>query len=186
MIKIKKYLIISAVFFSIYNLGIVLIGLSFSPATSDVVVVLGNEVLANGKPSDRLQARLDSAIDVYNNKLAQYIIVSGGVGKSGYDEARVMASYLVDKKIDTIRVIIDSNGVNTKATAENAAKIMKERKFNSVIIASQYFHLPRCYFAFYKIGISNISAIYPRYFEIMDIFSTFRESIAIIKYLIIL
>ena len=182
----RNILIISAIFLFIYNLAIIVVGLSFKPVTSDVVVVLGNEVLANGKPSERLQARLDSAIEVYNRKMAKYIIVSGGVGKSGYDEAQIMADYLVSKKIDNNIIIIDSNGVNTKATAVNTAKIMKEHKFSSVIIASQYFHLLRCYLAFYKNGISNISATYPKYFEMVDIFSIFRESVAIIKYLIIL
>jgi vancomycin permeability regulator SanA len=46
---------------------------------ADVAVVLGNTVNPDGKPSRRLQARLDKTIELYRVGLFQNTIVSGGV-----------------------------------------------------------------------------------------------------------
>lgn len=156
-----------------------------SPRTSDVAVVLGNEVEISGIPSPRLQARLDNAKELYQQGIVKNIIVSGGVGKSGYNEAVVMSEYLQKNGIAPNNIIQDTQGNNTMATAINAANIVKEHNFKNIVIVSQYFHLPRCLLAFKKAGLENISASYPNYFEIRDIFSTVREAIAIPKYLLV-
>jgi len=117
----------AAVGLLVYLLGAVALaadGLTDSAVASDVVVVLGNKVRADGSPAPRLAARLDAAVAVYEAGLAEHIIVSGGVGRSGYDEATVMAAYLAAAGIDAERIVIDGAGVNTRATAENAAAIM--------------------------------------------------------------
>ena len=41
-------------------------GLLESPANADLAVVLGNEVLPDGRLSARLAARVDRAIELYN------------------------------------------------------------------------------------------------------------------------
>lgn len=188
MLKIKRLkclLAVASVALTIYTISIVPLGLAYSPLPSDVAVVLGNEVEIGGKVSPRLQARLDAAINLYQQNLVNNIIVSGGNGKSGYNEAVVMAEYLKEKGVNDTAIIQDPDGFNTMATAVNTAKIIKERNFKSVVIVSQYFHLPRCVLAFKKAGATNYSATYPNYFEIRDIFSIVREAIAIPKYLLI-
>ena len=101
-------------------------GFTDSAATSDVVV-LGNEVLSDGTPSPRLIARLDAALDVHEAGLADHVIVSGGVGRSGFNEAEVMADYLMAAGLNPNLIVIDDNGVTTRATANNAAAVMSER-----------------------------------------------------------
>mgnify|MGYP001607953743 CR=1 FL=1 len=181
----SKYLFVTTLaIFITYTISIAVIGLTYSPAASDVAVVLGNEVDINGNPSPRLKARLDSAVNLYKNNLTKNIIVSGGVGKSGYNESVVMAKYLQENSISPNNIIEDPQGENTMATAINTTRIIKEHDFKSVTVVSQYFHLPRCILAFNKAGIKNTSATYPNYFEIRDIFSIIRESIAIPKYIL--
>lgn len=185
--KIKRFfrfIINSSIALFFVALVIVVFGLCLSPEKSDIAVVLGNEVTANGMPSERLRARLDSAINIYNHQMVRYIVVSGGVGESGYDEARVMADYLLSKNIESNKILLDSNGNNTAATAKNVAKLMEIRGFSGVVIVSQYFHLARCYLAFYENGIRHISAVYPMYFEKRDVLSIMREVIAIPVYAI--
>jgi|GEM_PF-4070836 len=62
----------------------------------DVAIVLGNKVEVSGIPSPALKSRLDRALELYREGYLQHIIVSGGVGKEGHDEAYVMKGYLVD------------------------------------------------------------------------------------------
>jgi len=49
--------------------------------------------MESGEPSPRLQSRLDKAFDLYSKNYFQQIIVSGGLGKEGFEEALVMTEY---------------------------------------------------------------------------------------------
>lgn len=157
-------------------------GLLQKPEAADIAVVLGNEVYKNGEASERLQARLNAGLDVYNRHLAPLIMVSGGVGKSGYDEATVMAAYLREHGVKAEDIIIDSQGSNTRATAINTLRVMQEKHLHSAIVVSQYFHLPRCLLAFHQEGITQVSAATPFYFEVLDIVGTTREAIGMVAY----
>jgi vancomycin permeability regulator SanA len=161
---------------------VVMLGLLMRPAPSDLIVVLGNEILISGKPSLPLQARLDCAVSLYQRQMAPTILVSGGIGKSGYDEAQVMAAYLEQHGVPKHAIIIDSIGVNTMATARNTFALLQNRQLQSVIMVSQYFHLPRCLLAFRMAGINSLSADYPRFMEWRDIPSTLREIVALPVY----
>ncbi len=167
---------------ALYVAAIVVAGLSAKPAVSDLAVVLGNEVLANGRPAARLQARLDCAVDLYRRHLALHILVSGGVGKSGFNEATIMAKYLAEKNIPAQDVLIDPQGVNTMATAFNAAALAQAKHFSRILIVTQYYHIPRCLLAFRKAGLLVLSADYPRYWEPFDLLATLREAVALPVY----
>ena len=157
-------------------------GLTDSAAGSDVVVVLGNEVNPDGLPSARLAARLDAAVDVHARGLADHIIVSGGIGKSGYSEADVMAAYLVEAGVDDDAIVIDRDGETTRATAVNAASIMEQQGWASAIVATQFFHVPRAQLAFEQAGIDSVTTIHADYTEVRDVYGLAREVPAYLRY----
>lgn len=171
-----------AIFFIIYSSALGAIGLSYKSELSDIAVVLGNEVLKDGTPSRALQSRLDAALVAYRAHMARSFMVSGGVGKSGYNEAKVMAKYLREHGIPENEIIVDTLGINTRATALNTAKIMRERDLKSVLIVSQFYHLPRCVLAFHQAGITNLSATYYPVYFLLDIPSLMREGVALPVY----
>ncbi|MCC7432531.1 YdcF family protein [Candidatus Peregrinibacteria bacterium] len=170
------------VWFVFHTLLITLSGLHNSQHIADVAVVLGNEVNFDGRPSDRLKARLDMAIELFDKGLVSNFIVSGGMGKEGYDEAKVMASYLVEKGVSSKSIFLDSEGINTEATANNSVKIMSANNWKSVIIVSQYFHIARVKLAFEKKGVKELYSASPSYFELRDFYSIFREFFAYYAY----
>lgn len=49
----------------------------------------------------------------------------------------------------------------------------------SIIIVSQYYHLPRATYLVKKAGFFNVKTTYARYMEIRDFYSIFRETIAL-------
>ncbi|TGL86558.1 YdcF family protein [Leptospira congkakensis] len=153
--------------------------------TSNIALVLGNKVEIDGSPSDRLQARLDRAVILYKEHLIQKIIVSGGLGKEGFDEAKVMKKYLVTQGIDADQIIEDNLGSTTEKSAQNLKIILGSNFSESILIISQYYHLNRASFLVKKTGFINIKTSYARYFEIRDFYSIFRETIAL-PYVIIL
>ena len=164
--------------------GLMIDGLTDSAEASDVVVVLGSEVLADGSPSARLAARLDAAIGVYEAGLVDAVIVSGGVGRSGHGEAVAMADYLVAEGVPNEVIVIDGEGVNTRATAVNAAAIMAEHGWTSAIVATQHFHISRSRLAMRQEGIDRVTTVHADHTEFRDVYSLIREIPAYARYLL--
>ena len=150
-------------------------GLNDKIDRADVAVVLGNTVDLNGKPSARLQARLDKTIELYQQGVFKNTIVSGGVGKEGFDEAVVMKQYLVIHGLPTEQIYVDSQGNNTYLTAKHTAQLMTEHKWQSAIAISQYFHLPRTKLALQRFGVKTVYTAHADFFELRDLYSTIRE-----------
>ncbi|NLB41834.1 MAG: YdcF family protein, partial [Clostridiales bacterium] len=92
--------------FLIHIVVIAIDGLNDNIGISDVAVVLGNKVELDGKPSKGLQGRLDRALELYNKEHFKYIIVSGGTGEEGFDEAIVMKNYLVENGVSDEAVLL--------------------------------------------------------------------------------
>lgn len=169
--------------FIIHAVFIIIDGLNDELKGADMAVVLGNKVEKDGHPSKRLQARLDKSVELFEEGYFKYIIVSGGIGKEGFDEAKVMKKYLVDRGIPAEVIIEDSNGYNTYMTAENSRIIMKDLNLESVVVISQYFHITRTKLAFEKHGFENVYSAHAEVFEYRDIYSIIREFPAYYKYM---
>lgn len=150
-------------------------GLLTRARSADVAVVLGNTVQPNGQPSLRLAARLDRAYDCYAAAQCRIVFVSGGVDPSGADEAAAMRDYLVKRGVPADRIVTDSAGVDSWATARHASAYMHEHGYVSALAVTQYFHVPRTLLALRRHGIMDVSGGYPRFFELRDIYSVFRE-----------
>jgi vancomycin permeability regulator SanA len=167
----------------ILSAGIIsIVGLNDDLDRSDVAVVLGNTVNADGKPSARLQARLDKTIELYQQRVFKNTIVSGGLGKEGFDEAIVMKQYLVAHGIPSTQIYVDSQGNTTYLTAKRAAQLMTEHNWQSAIAISQYFHLPRTKLALQRFGIKTVHTAHADFFELRDLYSTVREVFSYCSY----
>jgi vancomycin permeability regulator SanA len=150
-------------------------GLNDNIDRSDVAVVLGNTVDPNGKPSARLQARLDKTIQLHQQGVFKDTIVSGGMGKEGFNEAVVMKQYLIAHGLPSMRIFVDSKGDNTYLTAKRTAQLMTEHQWQSAIAISQYFHLPRTKLALQRFGVKTVYTAHADFFELRDLYSTVRE-----------
>lgn len=151
---------------------------------SDVGIVLGSKVEIDGTPSNRLKARLDKTIALYQAGYFTYIITSGGIGKEGFDEAKVMRNYLVQHKIPSSAIFVDSNGYNTQATAKNSAILMKQQGFKTVTIVTQYFHIARTKLAMEQNNIPVIYQAHANFFEWHDVYAIAREVVAYYVYIL--
>lgn len=165
-------------------LAVSLGGLWDDARPADVCVVLGNTVGRDGRPSERLRARLDKAVELYRAGMFPEVIVSGGVGVEGFDEAAVMKQYLVEAGVPADRVHADALGLDTFATARNARALMAARGWGSALVVSQYFHVPRCRLALRRVGVGDVSSAHADYFELRDLYSTCREVAAYAYYLV--
>jgi len=159
-------------------------GLRDDAVRCDVGIVLGSKVGPGGLPSSRLAARLDKAVELYRAGMFGSVIVSGGTGREGYDEATVMRAYLVARAIPAAAIIVDSAGVNTAATARNSAALMRARGLHSALVVTQYFHITRSKQALRASGVATVRGAHADLFEWRDVYSTLREAVAIPVYLL--
>jgi vancomycin permeability regulator SanA len=157
-------------------------GLQDHATTADIIVVPGNTVQADGSLSGRLQARLDVAIELFHEQRAPRIFVSGGTGREGHDEAAAMAQYLLAQGVPASAVVQDPLGVDTAATAVNAAQYLRANRLGSALVATQYFHIARTELALQRNGVRVAGARHARYFELRDLYSLAREVIGYAVY----
>ncbi|NLI91002.1 MAG: YdcF family protein [Peptococcaceae bacterium] len=181
----KGLILVLAIWFCIHTIVIVIDGLHDQLEKSDVAIVLGNKVESDGQPSKRLQSRLDKAVELYNQKYYSNLIVSGGFGKEGYDEAKVMKEYLIINGIPSDSIITDSMGENTQMTAENSKLIMDSKNLETAMVITQYYHITRCKLILHKVGIKNVCSAHADIFELRDIYSLLREFFAYYQYVLI-
>jgi vancomycin permeability regulator SanA len=156
---------------------IVASGLTDHIHPADVAVVFGNKVELNGQPSVRLRARLDKAASLYKQDYFPIIFVSGGIGVEGYDEADVMKKYLIGQGIPESAIVTDNQGIDTFATARNATGWMEEKGYQSVMVISQYFHIPRARLAFEKCGVAPVYSAHADLFEWRDLYHSIPREV---------
>ena len=159
-------------------------GLRDTLGPADLAIVLGNTVNPDGQPSARLQARLDKTVQLYQQGWFTQVLVSGGFGQEGFDEAAAMKGYLVAQGLPEAQIHIDSAGNTTRDTANNAAKLMQAHSWRSALVISQFFHLPRCKLALYQSGITTVYSAHANFFEPRDLYSTLREVAAYSGYIV--
>lgn len=151
---------------------------------ADVAVVLGNHVNPDGTPGHVLKARLDRTVSLYRKGVFRNILVSGSTWQEHYDEPAVMFHYLVQHGVASQAILMDKDGLNTRATAISTAQVMQAENWKSVIAISDAFHLLRCRQAFSDAGIKNIRTAHSlRPFDPSDIRNILRDVAGFYRYL---
>jgi vancomycin permeability regulator SanA len=153
-------------------------GLSDELHSADVAVVMGTTANLDGSPSRWLKTRLDKAVEVYKEGLVSHIIVSGGRESSGVLEGDVMRNYLTAAGIPESAILVDNDGVDSFATAGNVATIMRANEWSSVMVVSQFYHIPRVKLALKRFGIVDIYGAHAEWITGMAVIWLAREVIA--------
>jgi len=182
--KVKAIILVALILFAIASSLIICDGLTDELEQADVGILFGNQVLPSGEPSARLYSRLEKTIELYNDNYFEKIIVSGGLGKEGHNEAFVMKDHLITEGIPENNILVDSDGLNTYMTIANSLAIIEENEFNSVMVISNYFHIPRIKMACNRFGLESVYSAHAHYFGLRDLYSVTREVIAYGYYLI--
>jgi len=181
--EFKKLITILVIFFLVQAVMLCIDGFNDNIKKADVGLVLGSKVHVNGSPSIRLANRLDRGLELYRKKIVPKLIVSGGIGKEGHDEALVMKNYLVTKGMAAADIIVDSAGINTFQSVIFTKKIMDKNRWKSVLVITNYYHITRSKLALSKIGISMVYTAHSSMIHVVDLFSIPREVVAYYRYL---
>ncbi len=182
---LRGALAFTSLWLALHAAAVLLAGLRDDLVPGDAILVLGNKVQTTGVPSWRLAGRLETALDLYRRGLAPAIIVSGGLGREGYQEAAVMRAWLEAHGVAASAIIVDDGGADTYRSAINARGIMAARGMRSVILVSQYYHLLRARLAFLRAGNAEVHTAHaPVHLEVREPYSLLREFLAFYHYLL--
>ncbi len=119
---------------------------------SDAILVLGCQVMEDGSLSLMLKDRLDKAIELYKQGIAEKIIVSGDHGREEYDEVNAMKTYLIENEIPSENIFMDHAGFSTYESLYRADYIFKVKKLT---VVTQEYHLYRAVYIGNKLGIET-------------------------------
>jgi vancomycin permeability regulator SanA len=159
-------------------------GFSEPRLPADVAVVLGSKVHRDGTPSSGLQRRLERARELYLKGAVKAIFVSGGRGSEGFEEADVMRNILIQNGVPAGAILVDRAGNNTRLTAIHTREMMQARGWQSAVVISQYYHVPRATLALRQQGVPHVSGAAAEYrFTWTDSLSIIREFAGFYAYL---
>ena len=109
----------------------------------DAIVVMG-AAQYDGVPSPLLASRLQHALDLWKQKQAPLIAVTGGKRTGDrFTEGDTSRRWLTDRGVPTAAIIVESVGRSTWESIENLAPLLKEIDVRSVVVVSSSWHVQR-------------------------------------------
>ena len=150
LLRITCFALVVALIFPLLQIGF--FGTTDYRKQADAVIVLGAEAHDDGTPSVALAERMDTAVELYKDGYAPYLIVSGGIGANGVDESQVMSAYAQSKGVPASAILRDSKGDSTEKTMQNTLRIAEQKGFDTLLVTSSFYHLPRIKMLFWQEG----------------------------------
>jgi vancomycin permeability regulator SanA len=128
---------------------------------ADAAVIFGARVYASGNPSPLLADRIRTGVELYRSGLIPTLVMSGGDGADGFNEAQVMRDEAIAGGVSPTAIVIDPAGLTTEATVANAMALVAARPGAAlpprIIAVSQAYHLPRIQLSFATAGIDVLT-----------------------------
>jgi uncharacterized SAM-binding protein YcdF (DUF218 family) len=119
---------------------------------ADVVVVLGAQVLGDGRPSPSLRRRVDRAVAVALERGIPWFAVCGGTGGGPMSEAEAMRDLATAAGIPVDRIVLEDRSTSTFEHVANLRPIAARLDWHRLVIVTDPFHLPRACFLFRRAG----------------------------------
>ncbi len=144
----------------------------------EVALVLGARVYPDGRMSDILTDRALTALDLYQKKKVEKILVSGDHGRQQYDEVNTIKDYLLQKGVPASDIFLDHAGFDTYDSVYRAKHIFE---VESLVIVTQEFHLPRALYLAGSLGIDAVGVVSDRREYVQGAYNELRETFARVK-----
>lgn len=120
---------------------------------ADAIVVFGARVYADGRLSDALRDRVETACALYHAGYAPWLIVSGGPGDGEVHETHAMRDFAIRAGVPAEAILVDARGLSTAATVEQTLPLLAAHDLHQVLAVSHFYHLPRVKLAYQRRGV---------------------------------
>lgn len=149
-----------------------------SASNVECIIVPGAYVYPDGRLSDILKDRVDTALEIYKGNSNLKILVTGDHGNLQYDEVNNMRKYLEQKGVKSSSIFLDHAGFSTYESIYRAKHIFK---VNSAVIVTQDYHLKRAVYSARGMGIEAYGVKADKHIYVDIVKYKIRESLAIYK-----
>jgi uncharacterized SAM-binding protein YcdF (DUF218 family) len=120
---------------------------------ADAIVVMG-AAQYDGTPSPLLRARLDHALQLWQQGLAPWMVVTGGKQPGDrFTEADASRRYLVDRGVPDEAILEESIGHSSFASLEAVSDLLADRGLTHVVLVSDPFHSLRIKLTAEELGL---------------------------------
>jgi uncharacterized SAM-binding protein YcdF (DUF218 family) len=125
---------------------------------SEAIVVLG-AAQYNGRPTAVFRARLDHAADLYHERVAPTIVVTGGKqGGDQFTEATSGANYLHQKGVPDAAILRETTSRTSWESLAAAARVLRDRGEKEVVLVSDPFHALRIRSIANELGLDAVTS----------------------------
>ena len=118
-----------------------------------VAIVFGAGLLADGKPTNFLAARIETAVKLYQLDRVQKLLMTGDNGRVAYNEVKSMQEYAHDLGVPMQDITLDYAGFSTYESCYRAHKVFG---VHQAIVITQNYHLPRTIYTCDRLGIKTV------------------------------
>lgn len=119
----------------------------------NIALVLGAGLKAKGAPSDILEDRILTAIELYkNNKIGKFIM-SGDNSSVNHNEVEAMKLFALANGLSEEAMITDYAGLSTFDSCEQVKNVFG---LNKVIVITQRYHLRRALYLCNELGVEAV------------------------------
>ena len=127
----------------------------------DAIVVMG-AAQYDGVPSPLLASRLQHALDLWKQKQAPLIAVTGGKRPGDrFTEGDTSRRWLTDRGVPGADIVVESSGRSTWESIENLAPLLNEVDVDSVVVVSSSWHVQRAALSLEELGFRAHSSASP-------------------------
>lgn len=129
-------------------------------AKSDAIIVLGAKSFVDDEVNQCVVARVEHAVNLYNDGYAKKIIMSGGTDRrpvldtSEGNEMKKIALSL-DPDINPDDILVEGESTSTYENLVFSQKILEQNNLESVIIITEPFHSPRADLVAQKLELNH-------------------------------
>lgn len=126
------------------------------PYAPDAVVVLGCKVGTTGNPSMMLQYRIEKAYEYLSENPDLICVASGGQGPNeALSEGQVIRDKLVERGIDSSRILIEDRSTSTSENLEFSLDILAENRIqaDNIAVVTDGFHQLRAAIMAEEMGV---------------------------------
>lgn len=142
---------------------------------AQVALILGARVFDDGRLSNMMQDRADSALELYESGKVNRLIMSGDHGTKTYDEVNTVKDYLLEKGVREEDLFLDHAGFDTYDSLYRARDIFGVK---SLIVVTQKYHLPRTVYIGRSLGMEVYGYVADRREYLGMFWNELRESLA--------
>jgi uncharacterized SAM-binding protein YcdF (DUF218 family) len=122
-----------------------------------VIIVLGARVLESGGPSGALRARVEKAVSLRRQGLADLLLFSGGVGVHPPAEAVVARDLAISLGVPASACLVEMQSHSTAENARYSTQLLRQLGIQTAILVSDPYHLLRAQQYFRREGLT----VYP-------------------------